>query len=186
MCGSRLPPGEAGRECRDLEDFVMKMQNVQDLMTTGLTYVLDFEEQIAKAAPQMQQASSDSDLKEAFGKTATKSKEYASRIEETFSKLGQKVERNDNHIAKAMITEVEHMIQNTDPGPVRDAALIVAANQQQLFRVASYGSLQSYAKLLGKSDAAEGLEENLEDSKNGDEKFTSIAESTVNEQAKAA
>ena len=155
-------------------------------MTTGLTYVLDFEEQIAEAAPKMQQASSDAELKEAFGKTATKSKEYASKVEETFEKLGQKVERNDNHIAKAMITEVKNMIKNTDPGPVRDAALIVATNQQQMFRVASYGSLKSYAKLLGKADAVKGLEENLEDSKNGDEKFTSIAEESVNEQAKAA
>ena len=164
----------------------MKMQSIQDLMTTGLTYVLDFEEQIAEAAPKMQQASSDAQLKEAFGKTATKSKEYASKVEETFQKLGQKVERNDNHIAKAMITEVEHMIKNTDPGPVRDAALIVATNQQQMYRVASYGSMTSYAKLIGKSDAVKGLEENLEDSKNGDEKFTAIAEESVNEQAKAA
>ena len=164
----------------------MKMQSIQDLMTTGLTYVLDFEEQIAEAAPKMQEASTNPDLKEAFGKTATKSKEYAAKTEETFKKLGQKVERNDNHIAKAMITEVENMIKNTDPGPVRDAALIVATNQQQLYRVASYGSLKSYAKLIGKSDATEGLEENLEDSKSGDEKFTSIAEHSVNEQAKAA
>ena len=164
----------------------MKMQSIQDLMTTGLTYVLDFEEQIAEAAPKMQQASSDPELKEAFGKTATKSKEYAAKVEETFEKLDQEVERNENHIAKAMIMEVENMISNTDPGSVRDAALIVATNQQQLYRVAAYGSLKSYAKLLDKSDAAKGLEENLEDSKNGDEKFTKIGEESVNEQAKAA
>ena len=42
-------------------------------------------------------------------------------------------------------------------GPVRDAALIVAANQQQMFRMASYGSLESYAMLLGKQDAVRKL-----------------------------
>ena len=145
----------------------MKMQSVEDLMMTGLTYTLDFEEQTGKAASKMADASTEPELKEMFQKTATKSKEYAGKIEQTFEKLGQKVQRNDNHIAKAMITEVENMIENTDAGPVRDAALIVAVNQQQAYRVSSYGSLRHYAELLGKQDAASGLSENAEDSKGG-------------------
>ncbi len=164
----------------------MKAKNIQDLMITGLTYVLDFEEQISREAPKMAEAAQDSDLKEVFQKTETKSKEYAQRVEQTFEKFGQPVQRNENHIAKAMINEVEQMISNTDPGPVRDAALIVAANQQQMFRVASYGSLSHYAELLGKQDAAQGLGESLKDSKGGDEKLTTIAESRVNPKAKAA
>ena len=164
----------------------MKMQSIQDLMITGLTYVLDFEEKVAVGAVKMADASFNPELKEAFQKTTTKSKEYAKKVEDTFKKLGQPVQRNENHIAIAMITEVEHMIENTEAGPVRDAALIVAANQQQLFRVASYGSLSHYAELIGKEDAAQGLEENLSDSKGGDEKFTSIGEQKVNQQAKAA
>lgn len=163
-----------------------KIQSVQQLMTTGLTYTLDFEEQIAKAAPEMANGASDPELKELFGKTATKSKEYASKVEQTFGKLGQQVQRNDNQIAKAMIMEVQNMIQNTDAGPVRDAALIVAANQQQMFRVASYGSLESYAKVIGKQDAASGMTESLQDSKGGDEKFTELAESKINQEAAKA
>ena len=164
----------------------MKMQSVEDLMVTGMTYTLDFEEQIADAAPKMAKAASDPELKEAFEKTESKSKEYGEKIESAFEALGKKVERNDNNIAKAMIMEVENMIKNTDAGPVRDAALIVAANQQQQYRVASYGSLRHYAELLGKDDAADALQENLEDSKDGDEKFTAIGENKVNQQALAA
>ena len=164
----------------------MAMNNIQDLMLTGLTYVLDFEEQIAKAAPEMSSASTTPELKELFSKTETKSKDYASKVEQTFSKLGQPVNKNSNPIAKAMLDEVRNMIQHTQPGPVRDAALITAANQQQLYRVASYGSLESYAKVIGKQDAVSGLKEALEDSKNGDKKFTEIGESKVNQQAAKA
>ena len=164
----------------------MKMQSVQQLMVTGLTYVLDFEEQVAKAAPAMAKAVSNPELKELFSKTESKSKEYAERVEEVFGKVGEQVQRNDNQIAKAMLTEVENMIQNTDPGPVRDAALIVAANQQQMYRVASYGSLETYAKLIGKQDAAQGLTENLEDSKGGDKKFTELGEQKINQEAAQA
>ena len=96
------------------------------------------------------------------------------------------VETNENNIAKAMINEVEQMISNSEPSAVRDAALIVAANQQQLFRVASYGSMESYGKLIGKEDAAQSLKQNLEDSKGGDAKLTKIGEETVNQEAARA
>ena len=131
----------------------------------------------------MANASSDSELKELFSKTATKSKEYAGRIEQAFGKLGEQVRRNENHIADAMLREVEEMIKSTDAGAVRDAALIVAANQQQLFRVASYGSLESYAKVIGKQDAVSDISQSLEDSKSGDKKFTELAEDKINQQA---
>ena len=164
----------------------MAMKSLHDLLVTGLTYVLDFEEQIGKHAGEMAKASSSKDLKELFGKTESKSREYAQRIEQTFEKLGAPVKRNENHIAKAMLDEVHNMVQHTDAGPVRDAALITAANQQQMYRVASYGSMESYAKLLGKQDAMRGLTENLEDSRNGDKKFTQIGEGGVNQQAAKA
>ena len=61
--------------------------------------------------------------------------------------------------------------------------MIVAANQQQLFRVASYGSLDSYAKTIGKQDAIREVQQSLEDSKNGDEKFTELAETKINPEA---
>ncbi len=161
----------------------MKLQNIGDLLYTGLSYVHDFEVQIAAEAEKMAQASSNPELKQAFEKTQTKGREYAKRVEETFGKLGHEPKSNTNQIAKAMIDEVETMIAMTEPSPVRDAALIVAANQQQMYRVAAYGSLNQYAGLLGKSAAVEELAQNLEDSKGGDQKFTSIGESQVNQQA---
>ncbi len=164
----------------------MAMKSMHDLLVTGLTYTLDFEEQIGKHAAEMSSASASKDLKELFGKTETKSKEYAKRIEATFEKLGVPVKRNENPIAKAMLGEVANMIKNTETGPVRDAALITAANQQQMFRVANYGSMESYAKSMGKQDAMKGLTENLEDSKSGDKKFTAIGEGGVNQQAAKA
>ena len=161
----------------------MQMRSIDDLLYTGLTYVHNFEQQIASAAPKMAQASTNPQLKDAFNKTESKSKEYAQRIEQVFSKLGKEVKSNDNQIAKAMIEEVNNMIANTEPSAVRDAALIVAANQQQTYRVAAYGSLNQYAGLIGKSDAVKLLQESLQDSKNGDEKFTNIGETQVNQEA---
>lgn len=166
--------------------MAQKMQSIQDLMLTGLTYVLDFENKVSEGAKKMAEASSNPEAKQVFEQSAAKGKEYAQRVQQVFEKLGQPVQTNDNHIAHAMITEVEQMIANTDPSPVRDAALIVAANQMQHYRVAVYGSLGHYADLIGQSEAAQGLKQNLEDSKGGDEKLTRIGETNVNQQAAQA
>ncbi len=161
----------------------MKMQSIDDLLYTGMTYVLDFEQQISKEAGKMAQATTDPEVKEMFQKSVTQGQKYAERLEAAFSKIGAKPDTNDNHLAKAMINEVENMISNTDPSAVRDAALIVAFNQQQAYRVASYGSLSSYAKVLGKNDAVSELQQSLDESKQGDEKLTTIAETRINKQA---
>ncbi len=162
----------------------MKMQSIDDLLYTGMTYVLDFEQRVSKEAGKMAEASSDPEVKEIFQKSVTQGNKYADRIEAAFGKLGAKPDTNKNHIAIAMIDEVENMISNTDASPVRDAALIVAANQQQLYRVAAYGSLKSYAKLIGKEDAVAELQQNLDECKAGDEKLTAIGENNVNPKAK--
>ena len=69
---------------------------------------------------------------------------------------------------------------------MRDAALIVAANQQQAFRVASYGAIEAYANAAGMSEALKPLSEALKDSKAGNEQFNKIAETSVNPAAAKA
>ncbi len=161
----------------------MKMKTIDDLLYTGMTYVLDFEQRVSKEAGKMAAASSDPEVKEIFEKSVTQGNKYAERLEAAFGKVGAKPDTNKNQIALAMIEEVENMISNTDPSPVRDAALIVAANQQQLYRISAYGSLKSYAKLIGKDDAVSELEQNLNESKAGDQKLTAIGEQNVNPKA---
>ncbi len=161
----------------------MKMQNIEDLLTIGMSYVLDAENQLSAEAGKMAEAANDSEVKDIFEKSITQGKRYAERVQSAFGKLGKPVETKDNHITNAMVNEVEGMIANSEKGAVRDAALIVAFNQQQAYRVASYGSLRTYAELIGKSDAVSELQQSLEEAKAGDEKLTNIAETKINKQA---
>ena len=163
-----------------------KMESIQDLLITGMTYALDFDRKASQAAGKMAQATSNKEAKEIFEQSVTKSNQYAQRLEQVFGQLNVPLKTNENEIAKAMITEVENMISNTNASPVRDAALIVAANQMQHYRIAVYGSLETYAKLIGKDEAAKLMNQNMEDSKGGDAKLTKIAEDQVNPQAAQA
>lgn len=161
----------------------MEMKSVQDLLIIGMTYSLDAENQLSKEAGKMAKASNNSDVKEMFEKGSTQGEKYAERLKPAFQKLGKSPETGKNNIAKAMIDEVEDLISGSKPGPLRDAALVAAFNQQQAYRVASYGSLKTYAKLIGKEDAFADLQLSLDEAKAGDEKLTQIAQQTVNKQA---
>ena len=161
----------------------MKVQNIEDLLFVGMTYVLDAEQKLSQEARKMADAANDPEVKEMFEKSVTQGQKYAERVQSAFQKIGKRAETAENHLAEAMVHEVEGMISNTEKGPVRDAALIVAFNQQQAYRVASYGSLRHYAELIGKNDAVSEFQQSLDEAKAGDEKLTRIGENKVNRQA---
>jgi ferritin-like metal-binding protein YciE len=88
----------------------------------------------------------------------------------------------------AIIKEAKEVVGDMtleDEG-VLDAALIAAAQAVEHYEITRYGSLISSARVLGRDDWANILQENLAEEKAADEKLTEIAESEVNAQASAA
>jgi ferritin-like metal-binding protein YciE len=72
-----------------------------------------------------------------------------------------------------------------EKGPVCDAGIISAAQRVEHYEMAAYGSVRTYAQLLGKQEFARLLEETLEEEKAADKKLTAVSNS-VNRQAKMA
>ena len=62
------------------------------------------------------------------------------------------------------------------PEPVGDAALIAAAQRVEHYEIAAYGTVRTYAEILGENDAAELLEATLNEEKETDETLSEIAE----------
>ncbi len=161
----------------------MELQSLQDLLITGMIYSLDAENQLSKEAGKMAKASNNSEVKEIFEKSMAQGEKYAERLKSAFQKVGESPQTGKNNIVKAMISETEDLISGSKPGSLRDAALVAAFNQQQAYRVATYGSLKTYAALIGKESAVADLQLSLDEAKAGDEKLTQIAQQTVNKQA---
>ena len=161
----------------------MKLQNVQDLFLEGLQYAYDTEQQLTQALPKMAQASSTPQLREAFEQHLLETKQQVGRAEQIFQLFGRQPQTKPNRVVQAMSQEVEQMIQNTDQNPVRDAALIVAGNQVEHFEMASWGSLRTYAQLLGNQEAVNLIQKTLDEEKQADAKLTALGENQVNQQA---
>jgi len=161
----------------------MKLQSINDLFIHGLKYVYDAEQQLTEALPELAKASTQAELRAAFEHHLQETKEHVTRLQEVFKRLGEQPAANPNTVLKQYRQEAQQLIQNTDASPVRDAALIVAGNQVEHYEIACYGSLRTYAQLLGKNDIVELLEKTLAQEKKADAKLTQIGEESVNKKA---
>ena len=68
---------------------------------------------------------------------------------------------------------------------VLDAGLIVAAQKMEHYEIAGYGTVRTYANLLGRKDWAQFLQQTLDEEKQTDVKLSQLAE-RINLEAKAA
>jgi ferritin-like metal-binding protein YciE len=163
----------------------MKVESIEDLFLDELKDLYSAEKQITKALPKMVKAASTQELSAAFDSHLQETKGHVERLEEIFEKLGKRGTGKTCEGMKGVLEEGSEVIQEIEKGAVRDAALIAAAQRVEHYEIAGYGSVRSFAELLGKQDIVELLEETLQEEKAADEKLTTISGS-VNQEAQAA
>jgi ferritin-like metal-binding protein YciE len=66
---------------------------------------------------------------------------------------------------------------------VLDAAIIAAGQAVEHYEITRYGSLITWAKQLGHTDAIRLFEQTLSEEKAADQKLTSLAEGMINQRA---
>src|SRR5207248_1478216 len=128
------------------------------------------------ALPKMAKAAEHEDLRSAFESHLQETEEHVRRLEEVFSIMEQPVKGKKCKAMHGLVEEGEDLIDKEEG----DAALICAAQKVEHYEIASYGSLESWARLLEQEDAANLLEETLAEEKAADEKLTEIAETSIN------
>jgi ferritin-like metal-binding protein YciE len=161
------------------------VKTMEDLFLEEIRDLHDAEKQIVKALPKMAKATTSEELKKAFEDHLEQTRGHVERLERIFSTIGAKSGGVKCQGMEGLLKEGDEMVGNTDVGSVRDAGLIAAAQRVEHYEMAGYGSARTFAQLLGRTDAADLLEETLEEEKETDELLTEIAESMVNERAVA-
>jgi ferritin-like metal-binding protein YciE len=159
------------------------VKTMEDLFLEEIRDLLDAEKQITKAIPKMVKAASSQELKEAFEEHLEQTRGHVDRLERIFSDMGAKSGGVKCAGMEGVLKEGEEMISLTAVGDVRDAGLIAAAQRVEHYEMAGYGAARTFAQLLGRNEAADLLQETLDEEKETDERLTEIAEGMVNERA---
>ena len=154
------------------------MSTLRETFLEELADIYDAEKQLVKALPKMAKAAQNEQLKQGFEEHLQQTQEHVQRVEQVFEHFGQKAKAKKCKAMMGLLEEGQDLIKE-DAG---DAALIAAAQKVEHYEIATYGSLKSWAEFLGEDDAAQLLEETLEEEKTTDDKLTEVAESVVNQQ----
>jgi ferritin-like metal-binding protein YciE len=161
----------------------MKIQTIEDAFIHELSDMYNAEKQLTKALPKMAKAASSARLIQAFKTHYRETEQQIQLLDEVANLCGIKLKREKCEAMAGLIEEGSQVIKEVEEGPVRDAMLIAAAQKVEHYEIASYGTLVALADKLGMEDAADILEDILEQEKDTDEKLNSIAEREVNDQA---
>jgi ferritin-like metal-binding protein YciE len=154
----------------------MSISNLHDLFVHELRDILDAEKQLLKALPRMAKAAESEELSAAFEEHAVVTEEQVERLERIFEILDMAPRGKKCPGMTGIVEEGKELITEEESGAPLDAALICAAQKVEHYEIAAYGSLATYAKLLGMEDAVDLLQETLAEEKETDEKLTAIAE----------
>jgi len=74
-------------------------------------------------------------------------------------------------------------MESSDGGALRDAMMITAAQKVEHYEIATYGTVRTYAQILGEKSVARLMAQTLKEEKAADRKLTAIAVGSVNGQA---
>jgi ferritin-like metal-binding protein YciE len=161
----------------------MALSSLQDLYLAELKDLYSAEQQILKALPKMAKAASAPELKDAFTEHLDQTRHQVARLERIFKDLGKSPRGKKCVGMQGIIEEGGELLKEKAEPAVKDAGLISAAQRVEHYEMAGYGSVRTYAQMLGFDDAAQALQETLNEEGDTDHKLTQLAESMINPEA---
>ena len=142
------------------------------------------ERQLIDALAEQADAATTDEVRNAFLQHQEETRGQVERLERVFGSIGVEVDDKTCEAVDGLISDTRSMISDTESGSLtRDAALIIASQKVEHHEIAAYGSLKTFARVLGYSEAAQLLEQTLQEEKNTDKALTKLAESFVNQRA---
>jgi ferritin-like metal-binding protein YciE len=125
----------------------------------------------------MIEKSTDPQLATAFRNHLEETKGHVTRVEALLRDATGETDTSTCKVISALVTEAEDGIKDAADPSIRDITLIGAAQQVEHHEIAVYGTLRSWAELLGEDDSADILESILNEEKNADELLSTISDS---------
>ena len=153
---------------------------LHDAFVDELRDAYDAEKQLLKALPKMAKKATSEDLTAAFETHLEETRGHVAKLEQVFAALEEKVRGKHCDGISGIIEEGKSVMEEDFDAETMDACLIAGGQRAEHYEMAAYGTLVAWAKAMGHTEAAELLEEILEEEKAADKKLTSMAEAGVN------
>lgn len=153
----------------------MKVDSLEDVLIHELNDLYSAEDQLVEALPQMAEAASNTELKNALQQHLDETRGHRERIQQIFGDLGKRRTGMECEGMKALISEGEKIINSSGDAAAKDAALIGAAQRVEHYEIAAYGTARTLAGELELTEAETLLDQTLDEEGQADKLLTKIA-----------
>ena len=154
----------------------MKLASLYDLFVDELKDLYNAEIQLTKALPKLAKAASSEDLRTAFEDHLTETENQVQRLETIFKQLEANPKGKKCKAMAGLIEKGKEVLEEYAENAVKDAALIAAAQRAEHYEIAGYGTVRTYAQLLGFDEAVNLLQQTLDEEAAADWKLTLLAQ----------
>lgn len=158
----------------------MKTKTLEDLFVHNLRDIYYAEKQLVKALPKMAKGAESEKLRAAIESHLLETEGHVERLEQVFKTLEVGARGIKCAAMEGLIEEGHEVLTSEFESSVKDAAIIAAANKVEHYEIATYGTLVSFAGLLGHTEAQRLLQATLKEEREADRKLTELAESEIN------
>jgi ferritin-like metal-binding protein YciE len=155
-------------------------QSIKDIMIEKLNQAYRAEQMALQTMPQLAQAATAPQLKQAFEIHITETEQQVARLEQAASAMGVEVEGALCEAMDGLAAEAQRLIAENPPGPLLDVLIVCSAQAIEHYEIAAYGTMRSLATALGLDNVAELMSETLNEEKTTDETLTALAETVIN------
>jgi ferritin-like metal-binding protein YciE len=159
---------------------------LHDAFIDELRDTYDAERQLLKALPKLAKASTSPELRAAFESHLEETRGQVERLEQVFATLDEKVRGKHCDGIAGIIEEGKSVMEEEFDDATMDACLIASGQRAEHYEMAAYGTLVAWARAMGHTEAADLLQETLDEEKAADEKLSSLAEGGINQDAAGA
>ena len=143
----------------------------------------DGEKQLTKALGKLAKAATSPQLREAFEAHLEETQGQIERLEQVFELLEEKARGKHCDGIAGIVEEGKSIMEEEFDEVTMDACLIAAGQRAEHYEIAAYGTLVAWAQAMGHTEAAELLQQTLEEEKAADRKLSGLAEGGINQRA---
>jgi ferritin-like metal-binding protein YciE len=156
---------------------------LHDAFIDELRDAYDAERKLIKALGKLASAATAEPLQQAFKSHLEETEGHVQRLEQVFETHDEKPRAKNCDGIAGIIEEGKAIMEEEFDDATMDACLIAAGQRAEHYEMAAYGTLVAWARAMGHSEAADLLQQNLDEEKAADEKLTALAEGGINEDA---
>lgn len=135
----------------------MSLDTLEDAFYDELCDIYHAEKQLVKALPKMAKKASSEELSAAFEAHLAETEEHVARVEAAFKDTGKAPKAKKCEAMAGLIEEAKSMMEEEAAPEVMDAILISCAQKVEHYEIATYGTLCTWAELLGYKNAKKNL-----------------------------